>query len=185
MVKKVSKLKTAKLYANAFYESAEAAGVLAQVLQDAAALKNAELGKINEAKYLNSPIVDFEQKKALLDIVAQKMQLNIQTANLLRVLVQNGDFDLLSLVIDDFFAMYNHKHNIAEITVETSENLNAEQDEKLKQKLRKIFNKNIKINYVIKPEIIGGLVIRNGTMLIDLSLKNKLKKLEQLMKGTD
>lgn len=185
MVKKVSNFKTAKIYASALYESAEVSGALPAVLHDVETLKSAELNKLDEAKYLNSPIVDFEKKNVLLEVLAQKFELNEKTFNLLKILTQNGNFDLLDLVTDDFFTIYNNKHNIAEITVETSESLSAEQDEKLRKKLGEIFVKNIKINYQLKPEILGGLVIKNGTIHIDLSLKNKLKNLEQLMKGTD
>ena len=185
MVKKVSDFKTAKLYAKALYESAETSGMLPEVLHDVEVLKSAGLGKIDEVKLLNSPIVGFSQKNVLLEMIIQKFALNQKTANLLKILVQNNHFNLLDLVAGDFFALYNDKHNIAEITVETSENLTAEQDKKLKEKLGRIFDKDIKINYLLKPEILGGLVVRNGTTLIDLSLKNKLKNLEQLMKGTD
>lgn len=185
MVKKVSNFKTAKLYASALYESAESFDALSMVLHDVEMLKNANLSEVNEVSYLNSPIVEFEQKNILLTAVAQKLELNEKTFNLLKILAQDGNFNLLDLIIEDFFAIYNNKHNIAEVIVETSESLSSEQDEKLNKKLGKIFGKDIKINYTLKPEILGGLIIKNGTMLIDLSLKNKLKNLEQLMKGTD
>lgn len=185
MVKKSSNFKTAKLYAKAFYESVEGSGMLAEALKDAEILRSAKLNQLAESKYLSSPIIDFEQKMILLEAVLQKLELNEKTANLLKIMAQSNNFGLLDLVIDDFFAIYNNKHNVAEITVETSEKLNIEQDTLLREKLSKIFNKKIKIIYMIKAEILGGLVIKNGTMLIDLSLRNKLKNLEQLMKGTD
>lgn len=185
MVKKATDFKTAKLYAKALYDSAKTAGTLLFVLHDVEALKSIELAKIPEAQYLNSPVVDFEQKNVLLEAIAKKLNLSEQSLNLLKILTQNNKFKLLDYVLDDFYAIYDSEHNIAEIIVETAAELSEKQNECLKEKLAKIFGKTIKINYLIKPEIIGGLVIKNGTTLIDLSLKNKLKNLEQLMKGTD
>ena len=62
--------------------------------------------------------------------------------------------------------------------------LSAEQDKKLKQKLNNLFKKDVIVNYHLNPQILGGLVIKCGTVLIDSSVKHQLDSLEQLMKGT-
>ena len=58
------------------------------------------------------------------------------------------------------------------------------EDKKLKQKLSALFNKDVAVNYHLNPQILGGLIIRCGTVLIDSSVKHRLDSLEQLMKGT-
>ena len=113
------------------------------------------------------------------------MNLHTQTLNFLKILTENGEFKILELILQDFRELYNQKHEIAEIVVETIKELSTAQDKLLKEKLSALFEQKIKLIYQIRPEILGGLIIKSGTTLIDLSLKNQLKKIEQLMKGTD
>lgn len=185
MVNKNSEFKTAKLYAKALYESAQTDDVAAHILNDVETLKNLDFVKIPETACFSSPIVGMNVKMSLVETISDKLGLCLQTQNFLKLLIENNKFKSLELIINDFFVLYNQKHNIAEVVVETVKELNDEQNARLCEKLATVFNKKIKINYLLKPEIFGGLVIKNGTTLIDLSLKNKLKKLEQLMKGTD
>ena len=185
MVKKVSEFKTAKLYAKALYESASTDEVMALILRDVEMLKSIDFAKMSETSYFSSPIVENKIKISLIEAVSKKLDLCLQTQNFIKLLIENEKFKILDLVLNDFQELYNQKHNIAEVVVETVKELSDEQNALLSAKLANVFNKQIKINYALKPEILGGLVIKNGTTLIDLSLKNKLKKLEQLMKGTD
>ena len=104
--------------------------------------------------------------------------------NLLKILVENRRFCELEQILLQFKEVYNNKHNIAEINVETVVDLTEEQDKKLKQKLKDLFKKDIVVNYITNPQILGGLVIQCGTVLIDSSVKHQLDSLEQLMKGT-
>ena len=104
--------------------------------------------------------------------------------NFLKVLAQNHRLNLLEIILKQFISLYNDKHNIAEVDVTTVIELSSEQDKRLKSKLSDIFNKKIEINYIINPEIVGGLVIKYGTNLIDVSIKHKLDTLEKIMKGT-
>lgn len=185
MAKKATDFKTAKIYAQAFYESARTVGVLPDVIKDIEILQSVEPTKIKEFSYFSNPTVELSVKNEIITAVSQELNLCPQTLNLLKILIENGKFKILGSILKDVVSLYNKDANIAEITVETVQKLNKTQDNLLKKKLSELFKKEIKINYVISPEILGGLVIKNGTILIDLSLKNQLKKIEQLMKGTD
>ena len=101
-----------------------------------------------------------------------------------KILVENRKIDELELILNQFKKIYNDKQNIAEVDVDTVVELSSQQDENLKQKLTSIFKKEIIINYHINPQILGGLIIRCGTVQIDSSVKHQLDSLEQLMKGT-
>ncbi len=184
-MKKASDFKTAKTYAISLYKSVQSAEELEIVLHDVELLQDVNLMKIDELSYLCSPIVKPEDKSVIIEEIAHKLNLCRQTGNMLNIMVENKHFKILNQVLIDFISIYNQQNNIAEITVETVMDLSKDQNKLLQTKLADLFKKEIKIKYELNPEILGGLVIKNGTMLIDLSLKNKLKNLEQLMKGTD
>ena len=182
-MKKATDFKTARIYASALYESAQESDALEKVCADVETLQEIKLSSIKEAECFSNPMVDFETKKEILEAVGKKLNFGAQVFNLLKILVQNEQFKILELVLNDFMKIYNQKHEIAEVVVETVKELSTAQDKLLKEKLSDLFEQKVKINYLINPKILGGLVIKNGTMLIDMSLKNQLKKIEQLMKG--
>ena len=182
-MKKATDFKTARIYASALYESAQESGALEKVYGDFETLQEIKLSSIKEAECFSNPMVDFETKKEILEMLETKLNLGEQVFNLLKILVQNEQFKILELVLNDFMQIYNQKHKITEVVVETVKELSMSQDKMLKEKLSDLFKQDVKINYLINPKILGGLVVKNGSVLIDMSLKNQLKKIEQLMKG--
>ena len=182
-MKKATDFKTARIYASALYEGAQEKGALQKVCADVEALQEIKLSSIKEAGFFSNPMVDFETKKKILEALESKLNLDAQVFNLLKILVQNEQFKILELVLNDFMQIYNQKHKITEVVVETVKELSMSQDKMLKEKLSDLFKQDVKINYLINPKILGGLVVKNGSVLIDMSLKNQLKKIEQLMKG--
>jgi F-type H+-transporting ATPase subunit delta len=67
--------------------------------------------------------------------------------------------------------------------VQTVKALSAAQDSKLKALLEKKLAKKVLINYTITPDLLGGLIVKYGSSMIDDSLKGKLTRLEIIMKG--
>ena len=63
----------------------------------------------------------------------------------------------------------------------SSKKLSKEELEKIKSELSKDFKTPIKINYKFDPELIGGLIIQVGSVMVDTSIRNKLRQLEKSM----
>ena len=66
---------------------------------------------------------------------------------------------------------------IAELT--SSKNLSSEERKKIQQELSADFKSPININYKLEPELIGGLIIQIGSIMVDTSIRTKLKKIEK------
>lgn len=181
---KGSKLKNAILYATSLYEGAEQCHKLNETYNDVKALRNILAEGVKDFDLLNNPIWPLDVKEKLIDTVAEKMSFSKPLVNLLKILIENRRFDELEQILQQFKEVYYNKQNIAEVNVETVVDLTKEQDKKLKQKLKDLFKKDIVVNYITNPQILGGLVIQCGTVLIDSSVKHQLDSLEQLMKGT-
>ena len=182
-MKTVSKIKSALIYVQALYGSAQNATDLDILYQDARQLKSLSTSDFDELNKLNRSLLSVENKITAIDAVAEKMQLSSSMRNTLRILVQNRKLDLLKIITQQFIELYQKKHNIAEVEVMTAVPLSEKQDIKLKETLSSVFNKKVEINYINAPSIIGGLVIKYGTNFIDNSIRHKLNMLEQIMKG--
>ena len=181
---KGSKLKNAILYATSLYEGAEECKKLPQVRSDVEVLQDILTESDKDFVLLNNPIWPLNAKTEIAASISDKLKLSKPAANLLKILIENHRVDDLGLILNQFKEYYNKKQNIADVTVETVTELSAAQDEKLKQKLSVLFNKDVVVNYHLNPQILGGLIIKCGTVLIDSSVKHRLDSLEQLMKGT-
>ena len=69
--------------------------------------------------------------------------------------------------------------NIADLS--SSKELNETDISKIKNELASNFGANIKLNYKYEPSLIGGLIIKVGSIMVDTSIKSKLKQLETKM----
>ena len=70
---------------------------------------------------------------------------------------------------------------LADIT--SAEKLSNEQQESIKEQLRTILGDKLSLSYKVDEQIIGGLIIKVGSKMIDTSLSNKINKLKIAMKG--
>ena len=182
-MKTVSKLKTAILYAEAMYDGAGKAGDLDKLYADTTRLANMSADGAEQMVLLNNPLIAADDKIKVLETLAKKLKFCQSLLNTLKILAQSNKLNLAQMICSQFIELYQLRHNIAKVEVTTAIELNSAQEVKLKDKLQAIFNKEILIDYVIDPQIMGGLIIKNGTNFIDNSIRHKLNALEQLMKG--
>lgn len=182
-MKKDSKTKIARIYALALYEAAEEKKAVAKVSEDMRKLSEAVAADGDIVKYLANPLWEINDKKSALKAVAQKLKLTSETLNCLDIIADNNRFAELAMILGEFKHISYQKEGVVEVAVQSVKPLNAAQDKKLKTNLEKMLSKKIVVNYEIKPELLGGLVIKFNSNMIDDSLKGKLNRLELVMKG--
>lgn len=182
-MKKNLKNKLALSYAEALYEAAAGAAeqdaLLADMQKLAAALR--QDGEI--VKYLSNPLWKTADKKAALADVAAALKLSKICLNCLDIMADNNRLAELPRVAEDFARVYYRRRNIAEVEVVSAVELQRQQQDRLTAALQNLLAQKIVINYVIKPEVLGGLLIQCGSKMIDDTIAGKLKRLELLMKG--
>ena len=75
--------------------------------------------------------------------------------------------------------------NVSLLTVNTlSKKLSKDEQKKIQNDLSNNFKSSLNLDYIYDPDLIAGLIIQIGSVMIDTSIKTKLKKLEQNMLGT-
>lgn len=172
------------MYAGAMYEGTATNGETDVLYQNARQLKKALSDDGDDLRKLNNPLLKFEQKAEVLELIAKKCDFCSSMLNTLKLLALKNDLNVLPQILEQFILLYQQKHGIAEVEVTTVIPLSPQQENLLKTKLAAIFKREILLRYIINPQIIGGLVLKYGTNFIDNSVKHKLDALEQLMKGT-
>ena len=182
-MKKTSKTKIITTYALALYQAAEEKGVIKKVLKDIDSLARIFSEDDQIITTFSNRIWTSSSKKDAISKIAKKLDLSDELKSCLEIMVDNNRMKEFPNVLNEFKHIYYQKHNIEEIEVLTVQALTSTQDKKLKTLLEKKLSKEVLINYTIKPEILGGLIIKYGSSMIDDSIARKLTRLEMIMKG--
>ena len=170
-------------YASALFDLALEKRQIEAVSRSLDALNQALVDSKDFSELVASPLVSRDQAGRTFAAVAPDLGLDPITANFLGVLARNGRKNALRAVIRSFRQLAaDHR---GEITAEvvTARPLNDDQIGALKQQLRTRAGRDVTIAAEVDPDILGGIVVKLGSQQIDASIRTKLNRLAQAMKG--
>jgi F-type H+-transporting ATPase subunit delta len=87
--------------------------------------------------------------------------------------------------MQDYKNIFYRKKNICPVLVKTVAELSDAQKKKLTSAMEKYTGKKVVVDYQIRPELLGGLLIECDSKVIDDSIKGKIDRLTLLMKGAE
>lgn len=172
-------------YANALFEISDVSKITnaKNTGEELIALKEIFSGNKEYIKLLSSPACSKQEKRDLLDQAFGK-SLSDYTLNFLKLLVDNGRFSSINLIIDEYCHIYDANNGIMQVTAITATKLDADLEEKLVQKLNKVTGKKITLTNVLDKSVLGGIKLRYDNTEIDGTVKTKLDELKQIIKQT-
>ena len=99
------------------------------------------------------------------------------------VFINNKRINFLPVVISRYNAINAEKRGdvIADIT--SAEELSNQQRNEIKDQLRSILGEKLSLNYKVDKKILGGLIVKIGSKMIDSSLASKINKLKVAIEG--
>lgn len=148
-------------------------GSLGQALTD-----SGEFGQL-----VASPLVGREEAGKAFSAIAGQLKLDPLTANFLGVLARNGRKGQLPQVIRLFGRLAADHRGETTAEVISARPLSDDQIAALKTQLKARAGRDVAIDAQTDPTILGGLIVKLGSQMIDASLKTKLTRLAQVMKG--
>lgn len=114
----------------------------------------------------------------LLEAKAGERQVLIN--NFASYLVKNNEDYKLGRIIEEFSVLWDSHHSIVRADVSSAFDLNSDSKKEVGDYIKnKVAAEDIVIKTEVKPEIIGGVIIRYGDKILDTSLKTKLEKLKK------
>ena len=170
-------------YASALFDLAREERQIDAVGRSLDTLRQALLDSRDFAELVASPIVDRKQAGNAFAALAPQLGIDPITANFLGVLARNGRKRELRQIIRLFrrIAADHRGETTAEVT--TARPLKDDQVAALKQQLRTRAGREVTIDAQVDPAILGGLVVKLGSQMIDASIRTKLNRLALAMKG--
>jgi F-type H+-transporting ATPase subunit delta len=170
-------------YARALFALAIEGKALAAVEASLATLTEALAESADLTALTSSPLVGRGAAGAAVAGVADGLGLDGLTKNFLGVLAANRRLALLPAVIRDFAALNAARKGEVTATVTAAHKLTAAQQKALGAKLKAGIGRDVALSVNVDPSILGGLMVRVGSRLIDSSLKTRLDMLGQALKA--
>ncbi|NLS28050.1 ATP synthase subunit delta [Sphingomonas sp. S2M10] len=170
-------------YATALFELARDAKAI-EAVEASLATVRAALDESPEFKALTtSPLIGRKDAGKAVAAAAGAMALDATTTRFLGVLAENRRLAQLPAIIRTFRALATSHRGETTAEVTSAHPLDAEQVDALKQQLRTRIGREVSVDLSVDPSLLGGLVVKIGSQMIDSSIKTRLNSLAHAMKG--
>ena len=131
--------------------------------------------------FIKNPTETIDDQLNLVSKISEIMKFDLNLKNFLSFLVTKRRIFFLKKIINSFLKLCSNKRGELTANLISSKKLSNEELKNISLELSKSIGSKITFNYKVDEELIGGLKIQLGSLMIDSSIKNKLKKYEQLM----
>lgn len=175
-------LSIAGRYAQALFELAKDEGALKALEADADALGAVLTDSPELAAMIASPVIKREEQAAAMSAVAAKMGLSTLSQNTIALMAQKGRLFVLPQLVQDLKARIAVEKGEVTAEVTSATVLTAGQRDALVATLKANVGKDVKLNTTVDDSLIGGLIVKLGSTMIDTSVKAKLASLQNAMK---
>ncbi len=170
-------------YATALFGLAEQQGQLTAVESSLKTLSAAIAESDDLSALVKSPLVGRDDAGRALTALVPVLGIDPLTANFLGVLAQNRRLGDLPAIIRAFRELAARSRGETNAEVVSAHPLNDSQVDALKQQLRHRVGREVAIDLKVDPSLLGGLVVKIGSQMIDSSIKTRLNTLAHAMKG--
>jgi len=131
-----------------------------------------------------NPSIPHLGKEKVLEGLLAKTKPSRTTANFLKVLLQNGRLGDLPQINDRFAAVLDERSGVVTAQITSARELPEAERNEFERNLESVTGKKVKIEFTIDRDIIGGVLVRIGSIVYDGSVRTKLENLkEQLVNG--
>lgn len=135
------------------------------------------------AKFLQSPTITAEKKRDVLEAILAKAGTSDLVGNTLRLVAQNGRLFAVPTIISTYKDLAALARNEVSADVVSAAPLSDAQAKELAKVLKDKIGKTVSLNKRVDESLIGGLIVKVGSQMIDTSLKTKLSAMKIAMKG--
>ena len=177
-----SRSEVAERYAEALFELALEEGALETVEADMKEIGAALEQSDDLRRLVESPVFDHDVIADALSAVLEQAGASLTVKNFVKLLARNGRASALAGVVAAFAARAaDHRGEVSAEAVSAAP-LSADQEKSLRQQIEAKVGKSVVLTTRTDASLLGGLVVKVGSKMIDSSLRTKLNRLQQSLK---
>ncbi|MDY0881710.1 F0F1 ATP synthase subunit delta [Dongia soli] len=170
-------------YAAALFELAESKHQLDAVATDLAALAKMVADSADLKRLINSPVLSRAEQGKAMAAVLKAAGFGELTQKFIGLVAQNRRLFAVPAVIKAFQKRLADKRGEMTAEVTAARPLTDAQQAAVSDAIKRVVGGKVAIDVKVDPSLLGGLIVRIGSRMIDSSLKTKLQKLQFAMKG--
>ena len=170
-------------YATALFELADAENQLDQVANDLELVSEVLVSSEDLRRLIRSPVISRKDQQIAMNLILSKMKVSSLTLKFVGVIAENRRLDCIGQIIKAFQALIADRRGEVTAEVVSAVSLSNSQIGDLRKVLEKISGKQVTVSKSVSEDLLGGLIVKMGSRMVDSSLKTKLNKLRFAMKG--
>jgi F-type H+-transporting ATPase subunit delta len=170
-------------YAAALFELADERRALDAVAEDLRQLRAMLAASSDLTRLVRSPILSREAQGKAIAALAEEAQLSQLVRDFLGVVARNRRLFAVPAMIGGFLRKLAERRGEVTAEVTAAQPLSEAQLEALTEQLRRSLGRRVAVEIRVDPALIGGLIVKVGSRMIDASLASKLRRLQLAMKS--
>ena len=172
---------TSESYALALYELSKENSEIDKIADGMENLKKLLNESRDFKEMILSPTITKDDKKKVIFKIADQNNFSEILKKFLGFIIIKNRLFFLNKIIESFLNLVSNNKGELKVKLVSSKKLSTEEQKKIQNELSKDFKSPLKIDYKHDPDLIAGLIIQVGSVMVDTSIKTKLKKLEKNM----
>ena len=170
-------------YGSALYDLASEKKCIDEILNNFDEVEKVMNESSELRQVIRSPLVNSEEKLNILLKIFAGLNFNDLTTTFLKVLENNKRISNLSSIILQFKKINSEKRGDIAANVTSANELSEHEKNNITNQLKNTLGQKLSLNFDVDKDIIGGLIVKVGSKMIDTSIANKINKLRIAMKG--
>ena len=180
-VNKSFSTETSERYAKALFELGKEEGDLINIEKNMQNLLKVYNTNIEFQNFTKNPTYSINIQLLAINKIAALMIFSKSLKNFLSLLVIKRRIFFLNKIIKSFLKLSSIQRGEINAELTSSKNLSNEELKKISEELSKSINSKVNFDYKVDENLIGGFKIQLGSLMIDTSLKNRLRKIKEAM----
>ena len=172
---------TSERYSRALFEISRDSDDLDKVESD---IKNFKLiydKNLEVRNFIKDPSQIITEQNKLVNLISDKLNFSKNVQKFLLLLIEKRRIFFVNKIIESFLRLCSQKRGEIKASLISSKELSQTELSDISTDLSKSMGSTLKFDYKVDKELIGGLKLQLGSIMIDTSIRNKLKKYEQAM----
>lgn len=169
-------------YASALFDLAKEAGSLDKVAGELRIFQGMLDGSPELTRLVRSPVFSADEQTRALGAVLAKSGVTGLTANFLGLIAKNRRLFIVSDVIKGYRSLLARHKGEVEAEITSAAPLSESQLTALRASLKASLGKDVAVSARVEPSLLGGLVVKVGSRMVDSSIRTKLNSLKNAMK---
>ena len=172
---------TSERYSRALFEVSKESNEIEKVEKDVQNFNLIFDSNSNIKTFIKDPTQTIIQQNKITKLLSEKLGFSKNLTNFFLLLIEKRRIFFVKKIFESFLKLCLKERGEIKASLISSKELSQSELEKISKDLSNTMGSNLKFDYKVDKELIGGLKLQLGSFMIDTSIKNKLKKFEQAM----